>query len=84
MRERAQWNAYMHAYEEAIGATAAPHAPWFIVPADDHWETRAVVARLVREQMEAMDPRVPALKKEAMDDLAEARRLLQQEGAKGG
>lgn len=84
VRERARWNAYMHAYEEAIGATAAPHAPWYIVPADDQWETRAVVARLIREQLEAMDPRVPALTEGTMDDLAEARRLLQEEGAQSG
>jgi hypothetical protein len=39
VKERGHWEAYQRAYAEAIGATAAPHAPWFIVPADDQWES---------------------------------------------
>lgn len=50
--ERGHWDRYMEAYEHAIGATAAPHAPWYIVPADEQWESRAVVARLLRERLE--------------------------------
>lgn len=79
VKERWSWDAYMHAYEEAIGATASPHAPWFIVPADDQWETRALVARLVREQLEAMDPHLPVLDAKAKEGLVEARRLLDAE-----
>ena len=79
VKERQLWDPYMHAYEEAIGSTAGPHAPWFIVPADDQWETRAVVAQLVREQLEAMDPRIPTLDAKAKEGLVEARRLLDAE-----
>ncbi len=79
VKERQLWNGYMNAYGEAIGATAAPHAPWFVVPADDQWETRATVARLVREQLEAMDPRVPMPDPAAKAGLGEARRLLEEE-----
>ena len=79
--ERQHWKAYMKAYEEAIGATAAPHAPWFIVPADQQWETRAIVGRLVREQLEAMDMRRPELGEKDRAGLADAKaQLLAEKG----
>lgn len=79
VKERALFDDYMKAYEEAIAATAAPHAPWYVVPADEQWETRAIVGHLVREQLEAMDPRIPAQSDKAKAELAEAKRLLQAE-----
>ncbi len=42
--ERTRWDEYMHAYEDAIRATATEHAPWYVVPADHKWFTRLVVA----------------------------------------
>jgi PPK2 family polyphosphate:nucleotide phosphotransferase len=79
VKERAHWDAYQKAYAEAIGATAAPQAPWFVVPADDQWESRAIVARLVREQLEAMPLRMPKLDGHTQEGLAAARELLQKE-----
>ncbi len=79
VKERAHFDAYMTAYEEAIGATAAPHAPWYVVPADEQWETRAIVGDLVREQLETMDPQVPVLSAKAKAELGEAKKLLQAE-----
>lgn len=78
--ERGHWTAYRRAYAEAIGATAAPHAPWFIVPADDQWETRAMVGRLVRMQLEAMHLHMPMLSEAARQELAMAKRRLEGEG----
>ncbi|MBL7953363.1 MAG: polyphosphate kinase 2 family protein [Flavobacteriales bacterium] len=79
VKERAHWEAYQQAYAEAIGATAAPHAPWYIVPADDQWESRAIVARLVRHHLEALPLRLPVLSDKAKEGLAEARELLRKE-----
>lgn len=79
VKERGHWEAYQQAYAEAIGATAAPHAPWYIVPADDQWETRAIVGRLVREQMEAMGLRMPELDARSREGLASAREMLMKE-----
>ena len=76
VKEREHFDAYMNAYEEAIRATAAPHAPWFVVPADEQWETRAIVGDLVREQLASMDPKVPELSAKAQAELKEARELL--------
>jgi len=77
--ERGFWDGYQKAYAQAIGATAAPHAPWFIVPADDQWETRAIVGRLVREQLEALDLRTPELDARATEAIAVARMRLRKE-----
>jgi PPK2 family polyphosphate:nucleotide phosphotransferase len=79
VKERGHWDTYMHAYEQAIGATAAPHAPWYIVPADDQWETRAIVGRLVRERLEALDLKRPEPTTEAVAGLQQARTDLMAE-----
>ena len=79
VRERAHWKGYMSAYEEAIRATATEHAPWFVVPADQKWFTRLVVAAAIVETLEGLDlafPRVPDSKRE---ELALARAQLAKE-----
>jgi hypothetical protein len=65
VHERKFWGDYMRAYEEAIGATASKHAPWFLVPADNKWFTRLVVAAAIVEAVEQLDltyPKVDAEK----------------------
>ncbi|MBK9176433.1 MAG: polyphosphate kinase 2 family protein [Flavobacteriales bacterium] len=81
VKERGHWETYMKAYEAAIGATAAPHAPWFIVPADDQWESRALVGRLLREQLEALKLQRPTLSSEARAELDNARKQLEEGSA---
>ncbi len=76
VKERALWDTYQEAYVSAINATAAPHAPWFVVPADEQWETRAIVAALVREQLEALDLRTPTMNAKAKAELEQAREAL--------
>jgi PPK2 family polyphosphate:nucleotide phosphotransferase len=71
VRERGFWSDYMRAFEEAIRATAAKHAPWFVVPADNKWFTRLVVAAAVVEAMENLDlayPKVDAANKKELED----------------
>src|SRR4029453_12863397 len=66
VRERGFWNDYMHAFEQAIRATASKHAPWFVVPADNKWFTRLLVAAAIVEAVEKLDlayPTVDAKKK---------------------
>lgn len=77
--ERRHWDSYQKAYEQAIRATAAPHAPWYIVPADEQWESRAIVGRLLRQQLEALGLKHPELAPEERTRLAEARRELNAE-----
>ena len=69
----------MEAYEEAIRATATAHAPWFVVPADNKWFTRLVVAAAIVETIEMLDlefPRVDAAKRK---ELVAARAALTRE-----
>ena len=79
VKERSHFDAYMKAYEEAIAATSTPQAPWFVVPADEQWESRAIVSQLVREQLEAMAPRMPVLDAKAKAELADAKKMLEAE-----
>jgi PPK2 family polyphosphate:nucleotide phosphotransferase len=74
--ERARWDAYQEAYEDTIRATAAPHAPWYVVPADNKWFTRIVVAGALVLAMDALDLHYPKLAPEAAARLAEARAAL--------
>jgi len=74
--ERAHWSAYMTAYEAAIRGTAAPHAPWFVVPADTKWFTRLVVVAAIIEALEGLDLHYPKVTKEQKATLEVARKAL--------
>jgi PPK2 family polyphosphate:nucleotide phosphotransferase len=76
VRERRYWDDYMHAFEEAISATAAPHAPWYVVPADNKWYTRLVVAATIVETVEHLDLEYPKVDAEKKKELAAARAEL--------
>jgi PPK2 family polyphosphate:nucleotide phosphotransferase len=76
VRERQHWDAYMKAYEQAIRNTAAPHAPWYVVPADKKWFTRLVVAAAIIDTLDSLDLRYPQVGPERQEELAMARREL--------
>ncbi len=57
--ERALWDDYQAAYTEAIRRCSTEHAPWYVVPADRKWYRNLVVARVLADTLEAMDPRYP-------------------------
>jgi PPK2 family polyphosphate:nucleotide phosphotransferase len=78
VRERRYWNDYMQAYEEAICATASKAAPWFVVPADNKWFTRLVVAAAIVEAVEKLDLQYPKVTTQQMKDLVAAREELEQ------
>jgi PPK2 family polyphosphate:nucleotide phosphotransferase len=78
--ERAHWDAYMEAYEVAVGATSTADAPWYAIPADHKWMARTAVARIVVRHLELMDPRYPEPDEAARRAAAEAVRLLLDEG----
>jgi PPK2 family polyphosphate:nucleotide phosphotransferase len=78
--ERARWKDYMDAYEDAIRHTAAPHAPWVIVPADDKKSARVIVAAAVIDTIKSLRPDFPTLDPVQLRELARARRALEHEG----
>ena len=75
-QERQFWNDYMGAYEAMIRATAKPYAPWYVVPADNKWFTRVVVAAAIIDALEALDLKFPEMTKTQKEQLAEARKAL--------
>ena len=79
VRERQYWRDYMHAYEQAIAATASEHAPWYLVPADNKWFTRLVVAAAIVEAVEQLDLAYPQVSPEQKKELAAARAELARE-----
>jgi len=79
LAERAYWDDYQAAYQEAIAATAAPHAPWFVVPADNKWFTRLVVVAAMIEALERLDLKIPEMGAEERAALQAARRKLEAE-----
>ena len=80
-QERQHWDAYMEAYEDAIRATATPFAPWYVVPADNKWFTRLVVASAVIDALEQMDLAYPEVDEAKKAELAKARAALEGEKA---
>jgi PPK2 family polyphosphate:nucleotide phosphotransferase len=79
VQERQYWNDYMTAFEDAIRATASKHAPWFVVPADNKWFTRLVVAAAIVEALEKLDLKYPEIDAAKRKELAAARAALLKE-----
>jgi PPK2 family polyphosphate:nucleotide phosphotransferase len=76
VHERQFWDSYMEAYEDAIRATASAHAPWFVVPADNKWFTRLVVAAAIVDALERLDLAYPKVDVAKLKSLAAARKAL--------
>jgi PPK2 family polyphosphate:nucleotide phosphotransferase len=79
MAERAHWDDYQSAYQAAIAATATPHAPWFVVPADHKWYTQLIVVGAMIEALEVLDLKVPELTPQEQAELDVARKKLENE-----
>jgi PPK2 family polyphosphate:nucleotide phosphotransferase len=79
VRERGFWSHYMRVYEEAISATASKHAPWFVVPADNKWFTRLVVAAAIVEAVEELQLAYPEVSREKKQELQTVRAALARE-----
>jgi len=79
LAERARWDDYMSAYEDALSATSTAWAPWYVVPADHKWATRAVVADILTTTLRSLDLRFPVVSPEERQALKEAQRQLEVE-----
>ena len=79
VRERAHWDAYMAAYQDAIRATATDECPWYVVPADDKKNMRLIVSAALLHEMQGMKLRYPRLPAEQLAQLTAAREFLMAE-----
>ena len=75
-KARSYWNDYMRVYEETIRETATKHAPWYVIPANNKWFTRVVVAAAVIEVLTSLELAYPKVNEKKLEDLKEARELL--------
>ena len=74
--EREYWDTYQATYEDTIRNTSSPEAPWYVVPADNKWFTRIVVAAAVIEALDELNLRYPKVSKEKLKELAAAKQVL--------
>jgi len=74
--ERDFWDDYMEAYEEMIQKTATKDAPWYVVPADNKWFTRVVVAAAVIDALASLDLAYPEVDQSKLKELAAAKKKL--------
>lgn len=78
-KERGHWDEYMKAYEDMIRNTSTKDSPWFVVPADNKWFTRLVVAAAVIDALASLELEYPEVGEKKLIELAEAKNLLNQE-----
>jgi PPK2 family polyphosphate:nucleotide phosphotransferase len=78
-QERGYWKDYMRAYEEMIQNTATKRSPWYVVPADNKWFTRIVVASAVIEALDSLNLKYPDVGKDKLAELARVKKALEAE-----
>ena len=79
LKERALFDDYMKAYEEAINKTSKNHAPWYVIPADKKWFARLAALQIIINALEEMNLHYPELPKEEKEALDEAKKQLEEE-----
>jgi len=77
MHEREFWKQYIEAYEECLTATSVPHAPWYVVPADDKDNARLIVSRIVLDTLEDLKMSYPKTTPERRRELKSIRKSLE-------
>ena len=76
MAERDHWAEYQQAYQDMIRNTATKHSPWYVVPADNKWFTRVVVAAAVIDTLVSLDVAYPAVGNSRLLEIAKAKETL--------
>jgi len=74
--ERAYFKDYMRAYEDTIRNTATPESPWYVVPADNKWFTRVIVAAAIIDALDSLDLKYPDVGPAKLKELAQVKRAL--------
>jgi PPK2 family polyphosphate:nucleotide phosphotransferase len=77
LKESALWDDYMRAYEECLTATSTKWAPWYVIPADHKWVTRAAVGVILTETIKRLDLSWPKVTDEQKRAIAEAKKQLE-------
>jgi PPK2 family polyphosphate:nucleotide phosphotransferase len=80
LQERRFWDDYMHAYEDCLSATSTEWAPWHVIPANHKWVSRALVANIVVDAINALALKYPEVTEEKRRQIEQARKQLAAEG----
>ena len=80
MAERAYWDDYQSAFEDALEATSTKWAPWYVIPADQKWATRALVAATLSHTIRSLDLHYPKVTEADRKNFEVARQNLLAEG----
>lgn len=76
VRERAYWDDYMDAYEQAIRHTATEDNPWYVLPADRKWYARTLASEIIAQRIQALGNEYPHVGQDKLDELEVARQQL--------
>ncbi|WP_343521814.1 polyphosphate kinase 2 family protein [Pedobacter sp.] len=76
IKERALWDDYMNAYEDAINATSSEELPWYIIPADKKWFTRLAISEIIVDKLKSLNLEFPVLGEEEKAKLSETKNIL--------
>ncbi|MEI8273247.1 MAG: polyphosphate kinase 2 family protein [Paludibacter sp.] len=76
LKERAFWDEYQSAYDEAIKNTATKSAPWFVIPADEKWYTRYLIGNIICSELKKLDLSYPVISDTERTALLKAKTAL--------
>ena len=76
LKERAFWDDYQSAYQEAILNTSTKDAPWFVIPADEKWYSRYIVGKIICNELKKLNLSYPEISKTEKEALLKAKELL--------
>lgn len=79
VKERGFWDDYMAAYTDALENTSTADSPWFVIPADTKWFSRLAVSEVIVKKMESLNMKYPEVSAEHLQNLADAKKLLEGE-----
>ena len=83
LKERAYWDQYQEAYQDAISATSTDYAPWFVIPADDKWYARLAIASVIYHQFNKLELGYPIVSEAQKVELQKAKiQLMGENGDK--
>lgn len=78
IHERQYWDQYQSLYEEILSQTSKDYAPWYVVPADNKWYTRYVVALITLQALKKINPQFPKLAPDVQQQLDQFKKLISQ------
>ena len=79
LKERAYWDAYQSAYEEAISNTSTKDSPWFVIPADEKWYSRYLVGKIICNELKKLNLSYPKISQTEKAELLKAKESLLKE-----